>query len=233
MTRAHQVTDGSRAVPDLPEVRVTPKPSVRHQAKALTKSLAAWVLRRPCEADIQDAVRIKHSSEVRQVVMVLTLTEIPLAFLVSRIVPPPARPAHAALEILLILLGFSILATMARHPHTVSSSAVALRTGFLGDIVLPRESVRSAARSMRTIEGRGLRRVPDDPSALACSIGASVNVVIRLDTPVLVDLRDGGPIEVRTVHISADSPDEVSRALRGGDATGRSGGDATGRRGQA
>ncbi|MFF8989612.1 hypothetical protein ACF09H_06570 [Streptomyces sp. NPDC014983] len=150
-------------------------------------------------------------------VMVLTLTEIPLAFLVSRIVPPPVRPAHAALEALLILLGFSVLAAMARHPHTISSSTVALRTGFLGDIVLPRQSVQSASRGMRTIEGKGLRRVPGEPSALACSVGGSVNMRIHLDPPVLVDLADGDPIEVTTVHISADSPDAVTRALRGGD----------------
>ncbi|MFD1661318.1 hypothetical protein ACFSL4_24700 [Streptomyces caeni] len=151
------------------------------------------------------------------------MTEIPLAFLVSRMVPPPARPAHAVLEALLILLGFSVLATMARYPHSISSSQVALRTGFLGDIVLPRESVRSASRGMRTIEGRGLRRVPDDPSALACSVGGSVNVRIHLDPPVLVHLADGDAVEVTTVHISADSPDEVSRALRGPDASERKG----------
>jgi hypothetical protein len=156
-------------------------------------------------------------------VMVLTLTEIPLAFLVSQIVPPPARPAHAVLEVLLILLGFSVLATMARHPHTVSSSTVALRTGFLGDIVLPRESVRSVSRAMRTIEGRGLRRVPGEPSALACSVGGSVNVRVHLDPPVLVHLGDGDPVEVATVHISADSPDELSRALRDGDVPGEKG----------
>ncbi|MGN5381183.1 hypothetical protein ACQ4WX_40700 [Streptomyces lasalocidi] len=151
------------------------------------------------------------------------MTEIPLAFLVSRIVPPPARLAHAVLEALLILAGFSVLATMARHPHTISSSSVALRTGFLGDIALPRQSVRSASRGMRTIEGRGLRRVPGDPSALACSVGGSVNVRIHLDPPVVVDLDDGDPVEVATVHISADSPDEVTRVLRFGGVSGEMG----------
>ncbi|CAL9278658.1 hypothetical protein [Streptomyces sp. SudanB91_2054] len=206
-------------MPHLSEVRVTPKPSLRGRAVVLAGSLAAWVLRRPGAGDTRDAVRIRYSPEVRQMVMILTLTEIPLAFLVSEIVPPPARPYHAALELLLILLGFSVLATMARHPHTVSSSTVALRTGFLGEIVLPRESVRSASRGMRTIEGRGLRRVPGEPSSLACSVGMSVNARVHLDPPVLVDLGDGEPVEVTTVHISADSPDELSRALHGGGAS--------------
>ena len=217
MTRAEQSTDGGPAVSDLPGFHVTPKPSLGNRAKVLSLSLLAGLARRPLDADVKGAVRIKHSPEIRQMVMVLTLTEIPLAFLVSEIIPPPARPAHAALEVFLILLGLSVLVTMARRPHTVSPSTVALRTGFLGDLVLPRQSVRSASRGMRTIEGKGLRRVPDDPSALACSIGGSVNVRVHLDPPVLVDLADGDPVEVTTVHISADAPEELVRALRDGD----------------
>ncbi|MFE9448923.1 hypothetical protein [Streptomyces sp. NPDC006739] len=166
------------------EVAVTPKPPLRDRAVLLSGSLGAWILRRPLRYGADHAVRIRHSAEVRQMVVVLTLTEVPLAFLVSDIVPPPARPYHAVLEVGPIQLGFSVLAAMARHPHVISSSVVALRTGFLGEVVLPRESVGSASRGMRTIEGRGLRRVPDDPTAVACSVGGSVNVRIHLDPPV-------------------------------------------------
>ncbi|WP_329051670.1 hypothetical protein OG873_19705 [Streptomyces violaceus] len=142
---------------------------------------------------------IRHSSEVRSMVMVLTLAEIPLAFLVSGILPPAGRIPHAVLELALILTGFGVLAAMARNPHTVSAERVAPRTGFMGGLELPRPMVRSANQAIRTIEGRGLRRVPTKASAVACSIGSSVNMRILLEEPVPVELGDGQSLDVDTV----------------------------------
>lgn len=196
-----------------PGLEVTSKPRMRHRAGILARSLVAVITRRPLDAP-PGTTAIRHSSEVRSMVMVLTLTEIPLAFLVSEILPPPGRPPHAVLELVLILTGFGVLAAMARNPHTVSADRVALRTGFMGSIELPRPMVRSATHSMRTIEGRGLRAVPNETSAVACSVGSSVNMRINLEQPVPVDLGDGRSVDVDTVYISADSPEAVTRALK-------------------
>lgn len=200
-------------MPDLPGPQVTLKPPMAGRAPVLARSLVAWAGRRPPEDRGPDALTMRHSPEFRQMVMVLTLTEIPLAFLVSEIIPPPARPFHAALELFLILFGFAVLATMARHPHTVSAQRVVLTTGFMGEVSLPRQSVRSASRAMRTVEGRGLRRVPNEPTALACSVGSSVNVCVHLEPPVPVDLGAEGTVDIRTVYVSADAPDALPRAL--------------------
>ncbi|MFC9506656.1 hypothetical protein [Streptomyces sp. NPDC057002] len=184
-----------------------------HRAGILTRALMAVITRRPLGTP-PGTTAIRHSSEVRSMVTVLTLTEIPLAFLVSEILPPAGRIPHAVLELALILTGFGVLVTMARSPHTVSADRVALRTGFMGGLELPRPMVRSANRSMRTIEGRGLRRVPNEPSAVACSIGGSVNVRVLLAEPVPVELDDGHSFDVDTVYISADAPEAITRALK-------------------
>ncbi|WP_306965664.1 hypothetical protein [Streptomyces afghaniensis] len=192
---------------------MTAKPRMSQRAGILARALNAVITRRPLGTPPGTAA-IRHSSEVRSMVLVLTLTEIPLAFLVSEILPPPGRPPHAVLELALILTGFGILAAMARNPHTISADRVALRTGFLGAIELPRPMVRSATHAMRTIEGRGLRRVPNEASAVACSIGSSVNMRVHLEEPLPMDLGDGQSLDVDTVYISADSPEAVTRALK-------------------
>ncbi|MET7357846.1 hypothetical protein ABZS76_05300 [Streptomyces sp. NPDC005562] len=195
---------------------MTPKPAAAQQVRALTRALLGWVGRRPLDgaSEAEGTTLIRHSAEVRQMVMALTLCGIPVAFLVSSILPVPARFPHALLEGALILLGFSVLAAMARHPHGVSASRVVLSTGFMGEISLPREKVRSASRSMRTIPGRGLRPVPDEPGSLACSVGGSVSVCVHLEPQVLVDLGEDGTGEVTSVHVSADNPDAFPRALK-------------------
>lgn len=197
---------------ELRAAEATPKPSWRARARLLSRALADFAARRPVVGG-PGVTAIRHSAEIRQPVLVLTLIEVPVAFLVSGILPPAARPFHAALEVLLILTGCAVLAALARSPHTVSAFSVVLRTGFLGGIALPRHAVRSATRQLRTIEGRGLRRVPGEPSALACSVGSLVNVGIRLASPVTVDLGEDGVAEVSTVYIAADTPAAVPRAL--------------------
>ncbi|MCT9140741.1 hypothetical protein [Streptomyces violarus] len=192
---------------------MTSKPRMGHRAGILARALLAVITRRPLGTP-PGTTAIRHSSEVRSMVMVLTLAEIPLAFLVSGILPPAGRIPHAVLELALILTGFGVLAAMARNPHTVSADRVALRTGFMGGLELPRPMVRSANQAMRTIEGRGLRRVPNEASAVACSIGSSVNVRLLLEEPLPVELGDGQSLDVDTVYISADSPEAITRALK-------------------
>ncbi|WP_217244781.1 hypothetical protein [Streptomyces sp. AC602_WCS936] len=196
--------------------KVTVKPPPRRRAQIVARSLCATIARRPARSQ-EEATVIRHSSELRTLLLVLTLTEIPVAFLVSGVLPPPARPFHALLEVTLVLTGFGVLATIARHPHTVSPSRVVLRTGLLGDLDLPRERVRSAVRTLRTVQGRGLRRVPGEPSAVVCSLGSTIGVRLRLDPPVPLDLGDGaGSRDVDTVYVSADAADAFTRALSGG-----------------
>ncbi|WP_150261456.1 hypothetical protein [Streptomyces venezuelae] len=177
---------------------------VRIWARALT----ATVLRRPSPTGP------RHSAGTRQVVLVLAVTEIVVAFLFSSMLPPAVRPLHAALELLMILGGLGLVAALVRHPHEVGEDRVILRTGFLGDVTLPRSAVRSTSPVVRTVPGRGPRPVPGEPGAVACSVESALNVAVHLDPPVLLDLGPAGPVEAATVYVSADSPPALAEALR-------------------
>ncbi|MYV44138.1 hypothetical protein [Streptomyces sp. SID2888] len=147
-------------------------------------------------------------------ITVLAVLEIVAAFLVSLMIPPMLRPYHAVFEVRLVLTALGAVAATARHPHLVSDAQVVLRTGLLGELVLPRETVRSASRVLRTVPGRGLRPVAGDAHAVACSVGGTVDVRLRLDPPVAVDLGESGVVAAGTVYASVDYPEASLRALR-------------------
>lgn len=156
---------------------------------------------------------LRHSAGVRQLVLPLVAMEIVVAFLLSSMLPPAARPVHAAFEALLVLAGLGLVAVVLRHPHEVDAERVVLRTGFLGEVTLPRSAVRSVSSVVRTVPGRGPRPVPGEPGALACSVGSSLNAALRLDPPVRLDLGTTGLVDAATVYLSADSLPDLSAAL--------------------
>ncbi|MGN9758724.1 hypothetical protein [Streptomyces sp. SD31] len=151
---------------------------------------------------------------MRHLVLPLVAMEVPPAFLLSSMLPPAARPAHAAFEALLVQAGLGLVAAVLRHPHEVDAERVVLRTGFLGDVTLPRSAVRSASAVVRTVPGRGALAVPGEPAAVACSLGSSLNAALYLDPPVRLDLGTAGLVDAATVYASADSLPALSAALR-------------------
>lgn len=187
---------------------VTPRPTRSGILRIWARSLTAVVLRRP------PAPGPRHSAGTRQVVLVLAVTEVVVAFPLSSMLPPAVRPLHAVLELLLVLGGLGLVAALVRHPHEVDEERVVLRTGFLGDVTLPRPAVRSTSPVIRTVPGRGPRPVPGEPDAVACSVESALNVAVHLDPPVLLDLGPAGPVEAATVYVSVDSPPALAEALR-------------------
>lgn len=157
---------------------------------------------------------IRHSAATRQLVLVLAVTEVVTAFAISSMLPPALRAAHAVCELLMILAGLGLVASLLRHPHTVDDGHVVLRTGFLGEVVLPRPAVRSAVPVVRTVGGRGPRPVPGEPGAVACSVETAVNVALHLDPPVRLDLGRAGRVDSTVVYTSADSPSALAAAIR-------------------
>ncbi|MFF1495021.1 ribosome-inactivating family protein [Streptomyces sp. NPDC058304] len=128
---------------------MTARPAKAGIARVWAGALAAvLVRRRPTQG-------LRHSAELRQVVLALVAVGAVTTVLLSSMLPPAVRPVHAALELLLILAGLGVVAAVVRHPHEVDTERVVLRTGFLGDVTLPRSSVRSAATAIRTVPGRG------------------------------------------------------------------------------
>ncbi|KOU15575.1 hypothetical protein ADK52_34925 [Streptomyces sp. WM6372] len=187
---------------------VTLRPGWAGIARVWGGALWAVLLRR------RPAPGLRHSAELRQLVLVLAVIEAVTAVLLSSMLPPVVRPLHAVLELLLVLAGLGLVAAVVRHPHTVEAERVVLRTGFLGDVTLPRSSVRSVAPVVRTAAGRGPRAVPGEAGAVACSVGGSLNVALHLDPPVRLDLGAAGVVDATTVYASADSWPGFASALR-------------------
>ncbi|TDU69209.1 hypothetical protein EDD91_7871 [Streptomyces sp. KS 21] len=187
---------------------VTDRPSLAAIVRVWGVSLVRWVLLRRAEPGL------RHSASTRQLVLVMVVTEVVMAFVLSSVLPPAVRPVHAVCELLVILAGLGLVAALLRHPHTVDEEHVALRTGFLGELTLPRSAVRSTAPAVRTVPGRGPRLVPGEPGAVACSVEASLNVALHLYPPVRLDLGRAGRPEVTMVYTSVDSPSDLAAALR-------------------
>ncbi|MFD8411602.1 hypothetical protein ACFV2Q_07520 [Streptomyces sp. NPDC059650] len=142
---------------------------------------------------------VAHSAGLRQVLLALVVTELVLAFVVSSMLPPAVRGVHAALEAVLVLAGLGAAAALFRSPHEVRGPDLVLRTGFFGEVSVPRSAVRSAAPAVRTVPGRGPRRVPGEPAAVACSAEATLDVVLHLSPAVRLDLGPGGGVVTASV----------------------------------
>ncbi|MFJ3878619.1 hypothetical protein ACIPW5_14285 [Streptomyces sp. NPDC090077] len=187
---------------------VTARPTRTGMVRVLAGSLAAAVMRRPKVAGV------RHSAGLRQLVLALAGTEIVTGFLLSSMLPPAVRPVHLALEVLLVLTGLALAAALLRHPHEVDAERLVLRTALLGDVTLPRSAVRSVAPVVRSVPGKGPRPVPGEPGAVACSVEESLNVAVRLDPPVRLDLGAAGVVDAGVVYASADSLPDFRAALR-------------------
>ncbi|MBC2879485.1 MULTISPECIES: hypothetical protein [Streptomyces] len=191
------------------------RPSKTDTARTLATSLVRWATRRPLPEQAEDARRFAHSSDARQTVTLLVVLETVTALCTSAMLPPAFRACHAAFEALLVLAGFGAVAAMARSPHLVSPSRLVLRTGCFGSLTVPGASVASVTRVTRTVTGLGVRRVPGEPRAVACSAGGAVDLCLRLDPPAALDLgKSGVTTEVDTVYISADAPRAFAQAVR-------------------
>ncbi|MER5783133.1 hypothetical protein ABT104_15635 [Streptomyces mobaraensis] len=191
------------------------RPSKTGTARILAVSLLRWAARRPLPRQADGARRFAHSSDVRRTLTLILVLETVTACCASAVLPPVFRACHAVFEALLVLTGLGAVAATARNPHLVSPSRLVLRTGCLGSLTVPGASVVSVTRATRTVAGLGIRRVPGEPRAVACSAGGAVDLCLRLDPPVVLDLgKTGTTTRVDTVYLSADAPDALARALR-------------------
>ncbi|MFB7458879.1 hypothetical protein [Streptomyces sp. NPDC056188] len=187
---------------------MTSKPGRLGVVRIWAGSLVAGSMRR------RPSSKLRHSAGVRQLALPLVVLEIVMAFLLSSMLPPAVRPAHAVFEAPLVLAGLGLVAVILRHPHEVDAERVILRTGFLGDVALPRSAVRTVSSVIRTVPGRGPRPVPGEPGAIACSVSSSLNAAVNLDPPVRLDLGAAGRVDAVTVYVSVDYLPAFSAALR-------------------
>ncbi|KAA2253090.1 hypothetical protein F0L68_33615 [Solihabitans fulvus] len=181
--------------------------AVRMHAVALWR----WVTRQPATPD--DVTSLSHTSDTRQLLTVLASVEIVMAPVVDLIFPKGLRIPHLVLETILAAVAFSFVATWSRHPHLIHGNLLRLRTGAFGELTLAVRQIETIRKHERKVKGFGLRAVPDEATALACTVGAKVNLLIEFADPLSVDI-NGDNRTVTRVYTAVDEPSAAIRAVK-------------------
>jgi hypothetical protein len=182
-------------------------------SRGLLGDLADWLGRRPVVLAPGQS-QIPHSADLRLAILALAATELIAEGLLDFILPVPLRVVHVVWMVLLAVLALSLIAGIARRPHLLDGEALLLRAGPLGEVSIPLAAIASSRLQMRTTSGFGLRRTSDGTDGATCSIGGTTQVVIDLDIPVPVRLRNGTTVEVRQIHLAADYPGKAVDHIR-------------------
>ncbi|MEV4437565.1 hypothetical protein AB0K09_00870 [Streptomyces sp. NPDC049577] len=178
----------------------------------MLRDLALWSGRRPLEpADGQRF--IPHSADARMVVWAVAATDLVTGLPIDTIVPTALRALHILWTVVLLVLSLGFCAMTVRTPHMIDGPVLRIRTGPFRELAIPLTAVRSARRAHGSAPGHGLRRVPDDETAVACSVTSATSVVLELDRPVPVRLRRGGVVTAERVHWAADDPAAAVRLV--------------------
>jgi hypothetical protein len=182
-------------------------------SRGLLADLADWLRRRPV-ALAPGQSEINHSADLRLAILALAATELIAEGLLDFILPVPLRVVHVLWMVLIAVLALGIIASIARRPHLVDDDSLLLQAGSFGEISIPLAAIASLRLEMRSTTGFGLRQARDDADTAVCSIGGTTQVVIDLDVPLPVRLRNGTTVNVRQVHLAADYPSKAVSRIR-------------------
>ncbi|HET6633449.1 MAG TPA: hypothetical protein VFH77_00325 [Streptomyces sp.] len=182
------------------------------------RDLLDWVRRRPRPGAATARHTIRHSSDVRMAVLALAVPELIAEGLMDVALPPDGRAVHILWMTLLALAVLSFLVSLARRPHLVGDRRVVLQAGPLGTVQVPPAAVSAVRTELRATKGLGVRAVPDDDRAVACSLGGTTQLVLELTEPVTVPVggrgRRGRQVEALRVYFAADDPPAAARQVR-------------------
>ena len=186
---------------------------------AMLRDLVHWLGRRPMTLP-EGRLRISHSSDVRMLVWAFAGTDLVTGFVIEGMIPSAGRAAHLVWMVFSLVLSLGFCAMTARSPHLLDSGDLRLRTGPFGELTIPVAALGSVRVAHGSVPGHGLRRVPDEDDAVACTVGSGTGLVLDLQEPLLVRLRKGEPVTATRVYATADQPAEaarlISRSLSGG-----------------
>ncbi|KIF75271.1 hypothetical protein QR77_17770 [Streptomyces sp. 150FB] len=177
----------------------------------MLRDLGNWVARRP--VTLPEGQRIPHSSDVRMIVWAFVGTDLVTGFVIDAMIPPAGRAIHLLWMVFSLVVSLGFCAMTARAPHLLDSRNLRLCTGAFGELTIPVDALASVRVAHGSTQGHGLRRVPDEEGAVACTVSAGTNFVIDLEEPVLVRLRKGEPVLARRIYAAADQPGEAARLI--------------------
>lgn len=200
--------------PESVEAGSAPRRSRKQWTGAMLRDLGDWSARRPMTLP-EGRLPIPHSSDVRMIVWAFAGTDLVTGFVIDAMLPPAGRAIHLLWMVFSLVLSLGFCAMTARSPHLLDSRNLRLRTGPFRELTIPVEALGSVRVAYGSTHGYGLRRVPDEDGAVACTVGSATSFVIDLEEPLLVRLRKGEPVMARRVYAAADQPGEAARLISG------------------
>ncbi|WP_158778662.1 hypothetical protein [Streptomyces cellulosae] len=200
--------------PEPAEAKPAPRRTGKQWTTALLRDLLNWSARKPIPLS-EEQQPIAHSSDVRMVVWAFVGTDLVTGILVDTMVPPVGRVIHLLWILFSLVFSLGFCAMTARAPHLLDASELHLRTGPFRDLTIPVEALESVRVAHSSSHGHGLRRVPDEDDAVACTVGSATNLVIDLREPLLVELRKGEPVLAKRIRTVADEPAAAARLISG------------------
>ncbi|MGW1171984.1 hypothetical protein [Streptomyces sp. NPDC002550] len=205
--------------PESVEADSGPRRSWKQWTGAMLRDLVDWLARKPIKLP-EKRLPIPHSSDVRMIVWAFAGTDLVTGFVIDAMLPPAGRTIHLLWMVFSLVGSLGFCAMTARSPHLLDRRSLRLRTGPFRDLTIPAEAIGSVRVAHGSTHGYGLRRVPDEDGAVACTVGSATNFVIDLEEPLLVRLRKGQPVLARRIYAAADQPGEaarlISRSIAGG-----------------
>lgn len=198
--------------PESVEAVSAPRRSWTRWTGAMLRDLGNWLTRKPVK--LPDGwLPIAHSSDVRMIVWAFAGTDLVTGFVVDAMLPPAGRAVHLVWLVFSLVLSLGFCAMTVRTPHLLDGRNLRVRTGPFRALTIPAEAIGTARVAHGSTPGHGLRRVPDEDGAVACTVGSATNLVVDLEEPVLVRLRKGPPVLASRIYAAADHPAEAARSI--------------------
>ena len=202
-----------------PETGSSPARAVRRAGTLLRLELDAWsallalLLRHGRSSRAED---FSYASALRlpmAVLLGLTLVDVPvLSFLAGLLLPWAwARVAVLAVGLWAVWVVASLWAGLVTRPHSIRGGELHLRAGLLGGLTVPLadiEAVGASTRHWSALLGPLIRE-----GVGAFPAGGSTNLMLRLRRPALLWRALRSETAVHEIHLHADEPARLLRAL--------------------
>ncbi|WP_156756154.1 hypothetical protein [Actinokineospora pegani] len=137
--------------------------------------------------------------------------EVLTAVVIASVIPPAWSLPHLLLEVIALGTYVGLGLVWRTTPHELRDDALVIRTGVLGDLVVPLTAVATVRPEPRTSAGFGTRFVDD--STIACSVTSDTNVTITLESAHGFTLKKGGTRQVKHIRLNAEDPRRAAREI--------------------
>ncbi|MER5494309.1 hypothetical protein [Streptomyces sp. NPDC002490] len=183
--------------------------TARHEVRVLA-SYVRWLGRRPQGIGAGDrpfGYARGQAAMVYGIAFACLVETVGLVYLLRE--HPVAHAVVLVLDVYTVVMVLGLQAAAVARPHVLSDEALRVRRGAALDVRVPRAEVVAVHRRLRTSDR-------PEPGELSVDVGAITNVTLELGAPLTRTTLFGRVERFSVVHLYAEEPDDLVRALRSG-----------------